>query len=765
MKHLLAIMCLLLLVATAQAQDYRYQVVEMTPWHMSGGTINSQTLDANNDWVETVFQAADDSGVITEICAYFTSETGTGPIVKIGLETVSATTGIGSGTYKTGTGECSGTFNTNGQTAGWKCVTPTGTTCSIARGEWVATTVRYSSGTIDGANYSVWALGIGSQFSDSEKSGNNFYAVGGVAGTGTKGPGSEAAMYMYKTSTRVFGRPWASASTQSFSSDSASDEYAMRFKRDCPAGETYKLVGIRWWGQTANTGKTAVIALYNDTTVLQDVTWDTDWQRDTSGGNNRAFFQYFDETSLVDLDCGTVYRVGLQAGSTSMGWALAYFDVAENEDFDAYPGGIETYLSHRADGGSNAWTDVTTRRPLIDLIIDKDNEPDAGGSGGGGGSVSIMTRDITVSEATGAERRIPLYLVDATDGLTEETGLSISGSECRVSKNGAASANCAGSITENETGLYAYEPTTGEVDTVGYVTVRISDSAARKFIGVANINAFDFTTASPTVTVAAVNTGVIENGDFAARGTLQSVTAGPPGTATLAATEAFQDNVLAKNTALHIVSGTNGVGQTKCICSNVGSTDVVTLCEAWDGATPTGTLTYNLVPAPHCDAIQPATAGRSIAVESNGAVSNINGIQVAALADLFDTDSGTTYGSAISGSVVKEIADNAGGSSGGDFMITSGTAQSITAGPPAKMRLAASATYADKVLNDHTAVLILTSSGNTAAVGQVLCIKNNVASNDEVTFTRPYKSVPSGTVTYAVIPAPNCNPSNWPKDL
>lgn len=40
----------------------------------------------------------------------------------------------------------------------------------------------------------------------------------------------------------------------------------------------------------------------------------------------------------------------------------------------------------------------------------------------------------------------------------------------------------------------------------------------------------------------------------------------------------------------------------------------------------------------------------------------IGGLSAAALADFFDTNSGTTYGAAVAGSVVKEIADNAGGS-------------------------------------------------------------------------------------------------------
>jgi hypothetical protein len=50
--------------------------------------------------------------------------------------------------------------------------------------------------------------------------------------------------------------------------------------------------------------------------------------------------------------------------------------------------------------------------------------------------------------------------------------------------------------------------------------------------------------------------------------------------------------------------------------------------------------------------------------EVNAAAANVSvdEIQATALADLFNTDSATTYASAVAGSVVKEIADNAGGS-------------------------------------------------------------------------------------------------------
>lgn len=59
-----------------------------------------------------------------------------------------------------------------------------------------------------------------------------------------------------------------------------------------------------------------------------------------------------------------------------------------------------------------------------------------------------------------------------------------------------------------------------------------------------------------------------------------------------------------------------------------------------------------------------AAYGVSTATDVTNAAANVSvdEIQVSALADLFNTNSGTTYASAVSGSVVKEIADNAGGS-------------------------------------------------------------------------------------------------------
>lgn len=66
----------------------------------------------------------------------------------------------------------------------------------------------------------------------------------------------------------------------------------------------------------------------------------------------------------------------------------------------------------------------------------------------------------------------------------------------------------------------------------------------------------------------------------------------------LAAAEAYANDELNDNTAIHIVSASTGAGQIRCITDYVGSTDTATVA-TWT-TTPTGTIIYELLPAPGC---------------------------------------------------------------------------------------------------------------------------------------------------------------------
>ncbi len=83
------------------------------------------------------------------------------------------------------------------------------------------------------------------------------------------------------------------------------------------------------------------------------------------------------------------------------------------------------------------------------------------------------------SEATAARRRVWLYLVDATDGLTPET--SEGGGQPQISKNGAAWGNTSATLTAVGNGTYYVELTAGELDTLGKGFVRYKSGNTAEF--------------------------------------------------------------------------------------------------------------------------------------------------------------------------------------------------------------------------------------------------------------------------------------------
>lgn len=95
---------------------------------------------------------------------------------------------------------------------------------------------------------------------------------------------------------------------------------------------------------------------------------------------------------------------------------------------------------------------------------------------------------IRQSDATAARRRVPIWLVDATDGIAAETGVT---GNVRISKNGAASATTTNTIVEvdatNMPGLYTIELTTTEVDTLGHVLLAFKTAATAQWHGFAHI--------------------------------------------------------------------------------------------------------------------------------------------------------------------------------------------------------------------------------------------------------------------------------------
>lgn len=84
---------------------------------------------------------------------------------------------------------------------------------------------------------------------------------------------------------------------------------------------------------------------------------------------------------------------------------------------------------------------------------------------------------LTATDIANSNIRIPIRLVDVTDGETPETGLTPT---CTRSINGAAKASCTGTITEIGTGDYYLTPDSTEL-VPGMHVVTVTDADAKTF--------------------------------------------------------------------------------------------------------------------------------------------------------------------------------------------------------------------------------------------------------------------------------------------
>jgi hypothetical protein len=97
--------------------------------------------------------------------------------------------------------------------------------------------------------------------------------------------------------------------------------------------------------------------------------------------------------------------------------------------------------------------------------------------------------NVEKGETTAAKRRIPIKMVDETDGKTAETGLT--SFTVKLSKNGGTVTTGAGTVTEYDAtefpGLYHYEASAGEVDTSGIVVFTVAASGAMTYTAAFNV--------------------------------------------------------------------------------------------------------------------------------------------------------------------------------------------------------------------------------------------------------------------------------------
>lgn len=325
------------------------------------------TLDAASEKHGVVFHAPK-AGNISKI-GFRTGTVTTGDDLDVRLETVSATTGLPTGTLATA--------NSNGtQTVGagdddtWFETTLTASHTAARNDELALVLVNGAvPGVMNIANLDSATSGGGAN-----SSGGLPYVVQDVgAGFVKRAREVMVASIGYDDGSyeMVTGFvPATAEGLENYNTGDANDEMGVFFTLPYP---------IRLAGSVQPfdmNGSDGTMKLYDSdgTTVLASRLFDNDIAQTSINNGEREYL--FD--SSVELAKDTNYRLAfLAAGANDL--TFQFFDVASNALLGMFPGGINYYKTHRNAGG--AWTQTTTRRPIINLLIDGyDNG--AGGSGG-----------------------------------------------------------------------------------------------------------------------------------------------------------------------------------------------------------------------------------------------------------------------------------------------------------------------------------------------------------------------------------------------
>jgi hypothetical protein len=335
------------------------------PTNMAGifPTLASLTIDASGEKVAWIIQAPKD-GTIDQV-EFRTGTTTTGDDVDVRIETVDAATGDPTGTlWNSPTNTTNATVTiANGDDNVWKTATLTAGAV-VTKGQLLAIVV------VNGASGNIAIAASLDNISHQVK----FPYVSHYTASWAKQTAARNLVVAVRYSGGTYGyvpAAWPisvlSAAT-TFASNSTPDERGIKFSLPWPV----QVCGF--WAFVDLDPADVTVKLYDSdgSTVLESLAIDKDQQ---VSAISRPSHYLFD--TVVNLSKDTDYRLTLLPGSTTS-VSIGHLTVNAAANWQAFPGGEDFHYTHRTDAG--AWTDVTTERPLLGLLVSGFDD----GAGGGG---------------------------------------------------------------------------------------------------------------------------------------------------------------------------------------------------------------------------------------------------------------------------------------------------------------------------------------------------------------------------------------------
>lgn len=315
------------------------------------------TLDADGEMFAAIFRIPK-TGTLSKV-HFRTGTTTTGDDLKVSFQDVSATTGDPDGTAD----EFRVITIADGDDNAWKSTgiissdgTDSGTKRSVTRGDLIAINWEFDSFVAGNLQLSI-LVGSGAVVPEFGYTYNDHKTTGSWAKHNNSLP-LFALEYDDGTFAYIPGViPAKSADFVTYNNTDTPDEIGLLFQLPFKCK-----VGGAWMGGQDIDGDTDLVLYDSDgTTVLETVSLDKDIRAATSGIKSYVWFSN-DHGLLAD----TNYRLVLKPTSaTDMTYREWTVDAAAQ--LDQMEGGQKFHRTERTDAGS--WTETTTKRPLMGLIV------------------------------------------------------------------------------------------------------------------------------------------------------------------------------------------------------------------------------------------------------------------------------------------------------------------------------------------------------------------------------------------------------------
>ncbi len=328
--------------------------------------VQNTTLNSSGIAVAYIVQA-ESAGSLTKVRFRYGTRTGTPPTYVLTVEGLD-TSGAPDATDKGGGSPTAKTFTPPADTSWDNTIQEITLTnaLTVAAGDFLAITIRYSSGTVDGSNNSSVTRAYSSQLA-----GDRGFPYNQSLSGGTWTKNNQAANVAWLVGSTWHGMPVLSAYTTA-TANTAGHRSAMFITLPSGFGTTFDVAGLHILGKFgAAAGSTRFAIWDSGGTELAGKTVDADWIRSATGNAaNRLFFD-----SAVTLNYGSKYYIGYEVVSGTV--YVSGITGSDANDIACYPNGTTRGL---ATYNGSSWTESALTYPLIDLLLSDITVPS--GSGG-----------------------------------------------------------------------------------------------------------------------------------------------------------------------------------------------------------------------------------------------------------------------------------------------------------------------------------------------------------------------------------------------